>query len=389
MIDQLNSSFNDLQNKLIFYELINKKSIENNKEIFSMVFGYDLFYTKLTFEAKDKNEKFFPIRGGCLPEINNDIYLTEKEEINENIYNNIINSYDPKILNKNNKKYFLVKTELRNGFIYSNLLYHLTKPIDSNKIIMQIAILVGDKNNNPKLNNLKDISGNTISFHKIIMNKLINSNIPKQGEINQKNNFGEKPELYAVANEDSNYIKNLISQNYSDFSCSTEGGLTPLGLALINDSRNIVRILLDKKYIHKNGNLNISNELGINLLHLAVISNNDYAVIKLLENGANLSLANRKEGNTPIHLMGIKSRNEIIFSLYKNQKFIKNINIKRPDGKNALHFISGNSILGTKLFLLSGADTQTFDKFGNTQAKYAFYYGRFDCYNLLLNKNKN
>ena len=49
--------------------------------------------------------------------------------------------------------------------------------------------------------------------------------------------------------------------------------------------------------------------------------------------------------------------------------------------------MSGNSILGTKLLLLSGADKQSFDKFGNTPASYAFYFGRFDCYKLLINNN--
>ena len=87
--------------------------------------------------------------------------------------------------------------------------------------------------------------------------------------------------------------------------------------------------------------------------------------------------------------MGIYARNEIIFNIYKNKNFIKNINNQRPDGKNALHFMSSNSILGTKLFLLSGADSETFDKFGNTQARYAFYSGRFDCYDLLMNNKNN
>ena len=85
--------------------------------------------------------------------------------------------------------------------------------------------------------------------------------------------------------------------------------------------------------------------------------------------------------------MGINSRNEIISNIYQNKNFVKYVNIRRPDGKNALHFMSGNSILGTKLLLLSGADKLSFDKFGNTPASYAFYFGRFDCYKLLINKN--
>ena len=119
------------------------------------------------------------------------------------------------------------------------------------------------------------------------------------------------------------------------------------------------------------------------------MSDNDFAVKILLENNADISIKNRKESNNPIHLMAIFSRNEIISNIINNQQFRKNINSTRADGKNALHFISSNSILGTKLLLSVGADFKTFDKFGNTQAKYAFFSGRFDCYDLLIKKTNN
>ena len=389
IIEQLNSSLSELQNKLIFYEIINKESIEKNKDMLEGKLLYDLFYTKATFEEKREEEKYFPIRGGCLPKINNNIHLRENQEINTEIYNSLINNYDSKSLNKNKKKYFLVKTELRSGYIFGKSLYYLTNSIDTNKMILQIALLFNKKKYSHNLNNIKDMSGNSIAFHKTILNRSIDCDVPKNEEINKSNNFGERPELYAIATEDLDYLKKLISQPYTDFSCSNEGGLTPLALSLINDSRNMTKILLDNKYINRNGNLNITNELGLTVLHLAIISNNDFAVLKLIENGADISIPNRKEANTPIHLMGIYARNEIICNIYKNENFTKNINNQRPDGKNALHFMSGNSILGTKLLLLSGAERQTFDKFGNTQARYSFYNGRFDCYDLLLNKNGN
>ena len=389
IIDNLNNSLKSLQKKLIFHEVINKEFLESKKERLKNAIRFDLLYTKTTFKERDENEKYFPIRGDCHPKINNNIYLTQKQETDEVIENILIKNANSKSINKSKKKFFLVKTELRNGFIYGNTLYYLTNFIDVNKIIIQMALLFKPENYSSSLNNLKDASGNSIAFHKILLNQNINCAPPKKEENNNCNNFGEKQELYAVATEDFNYLKNYISLPYSDFSCTTEGGLTPLALALINDSRNIIKILLDSRYINKNGDLNISNELGLTFLHLAVVSNNDFACKTLLENGADISLPNRKEKNTPIHLMGIYSRNEIIMNIYKDGNFIQNINNQRPDGKNALHFMSGNSILGTKLLLLSGADVHTFDKFGNTQAKYAFYYGRFDCYDLLVNKSGN
>ena len=212
---------------------------------------YDLFYTKATFESKNENEKYFPIRGGCLPKINNNIHLTENQEINIQIYNSLVNNYESKSLNNNKKKYFLVKTELRSGFIFGKSLYHLTKPIDTNKILLQISLIFNGKNYSHNLNNIKDMSGNSIAFHKALLNRSINCDIPKNDELNKNNNFGERPELYAIATEDLDYLKRLISQPHTDFSCSNEGGLTPLALSLINDSRNMTKILLDNKYIKK------------------------------------------------------------------------------------------------------------------------------------------
>ena len=118
-------------------------------------------------------------------------------------------------------------------------------------------------------------------------------------------------------------------------------------------------------------------------------TNMDYAIKILIENGADISLATKKEANTPIHLMGILGRNEIILSIYQNQNFKKYLNNQRPDGKTALHFMSSNSILGTKLFLISGGNCTIIDSFRNSPAKYAFLSGRFDIYDLLIKKTDN
>ena len=73
---------------------------------------------------------------GCFPKINNGVFLTENEEIDDKLYKIFIENIDIKKF-KNNKNYFVVKTELRNGFIYGNLLECLTQNFDKNKILMQ------------------------------------------------------------------------------------------------------------------------------------------------------------------------------------------------------------------------------------------------------------
>ena len=388
-IEKLKSGLDDLPNKLVFYNLITKESIEKHTKIIDDKLKFYLYYNKASFEKKEENEeneekeKYYPIRGGCLPKINNEVFLTENEEFNEKLYQTFIDNNNIKKI-KNNKNYFVVKTELRNGFIYGSLLDIFTKKVDKNKMLMQFAS-AANKNLPQNIKNIRDMSGNSIGIYKI----LANQDIPTNEELNTENNFGERPELFSIATENSSYIKKLINLPYSNFSAKIEGGMTPLSLSLINDTKNITKILLDPKYINKIGDLNITNELGLTYLHLAVSSNDDFAVKILIENGADISLGNRKEDSTPIHLMGIYARNEIIKNIYKVQQFIVNINKQREDGKSVLHFISSNSILGTKYLLSLNAQCNLFDKFGNTPARYAFYSGRFDCYNLLINKTNN
>ena len=306
-------------------------------------------------------------------------------QFNEKLYDSLINSSNFQFKN-NKKKYFIVKTELRNGFIFGELLNHFTRIIDKNQIMLQIAS-ISDENIPKNILTKKDMSGNSIAIYKLIMNEINEESFPTKEELNCKNNFDESPELFSIALNKPKLTKKLLSLPNSNFSSKTEGGLTPLALSLINDSREETKLLLNN--IHKIGDLNSTNELGLTYLHLAVISDNDFAVKILLENNADISIKNRKESNNPIHLMAIFSRNEIISNIINNQQFRKNINSTRADGKNALHFISSNSILGTKLLLSVGADFKTFDKFGNTQAKYAFFSGRFDCYDLLIKKTNN
>ena len=388
-LNKLKKSLNDLKNSLIFYKLINEELV-NKLCSNSNPFKLELNYTKACFQNKEsENEKYFPIRGGCSPKINEKIYLDENEEISEELYKEFINS--KMIIKNKNKKFFVVKTELRNGFFYGSLLDYFSKNIDNNKIILQIAAIT-TKKIPQNLKKIKDNSGNSLGHYQMLTNrKSIKedfSNI-NQESLNVENNFGIRPELIAVSTENILLCKKLLSLPYSNFTTKTEGGLTPLNLALISKSKKIVDILLDYQYIKKNGDLNLSNELGFTPLHLAVLNNFDKAVTILLKYGGNISLTDRKEENTPIHLMGIYARNEIISCIYKDNNFIKCLNKQRPDGKTALHFISSNSILGTKLLLEAGADYNIFDTFSNTPAKYAFYFGRFDCYDLILKKNKN
>ena len=66
----------------------------------------------------------------------------------------------------------------------------------------------------------------------------------------------------------------------------------------------------------------MSNELGFTPLHLAVLNNFDKAVSILLKYGGNISLTDRKEENTPIHLMGIYATAHPVNQDYHNLLFL-------------------------------------------------------------------
>ena len=273
---------------------------------------------------------------------------------------------------------------------------YLSKPIDINEIYLKMCGMLSKDiiNKIPsKYKNYKNSSGNSLGHYRVIMSSIFcNVNNIEQKDLNQINNFSESPELYSVLTGNSKLLREIISNPHSNFERKTEGGLSPLNIALVNDSREIVNILLETKNIRKNGDLNSRNELGYTPLHLAIMFNNDKAVKTLLENGADISLQTRKQDNSSIHLMGIYSRNEIISNILKDKgsiahkKLIHNINNNRLDKRTALHFMSTNSILGTKLLYNPGADYEAIDMYGNTPIKYALYSGRFDIYDFFNEK---
>lgn len=204
-----------MQNNLLFYKLINEELI-NKLCSNSNPFKLELNYTKACFQNKEsESEKYFPIRGGCYPKINDKIYLDENEEISEELYKEFINS--KMIIKNKNKKFFVVKTELRNGFFYGSLLDYFSKNIDNNKIILQIAAIT-TKKIPQNLKKIKDNSGNSLGHYQMLINrKLIKENFSNinQESLNVENNFGIRPELIAVSTENIFLCKKLLSLSYS------------------------------------------------------------------------------------------------------------------------------------------------------------------------------
>ena len=108
-IDKLKTSLDNLQNKLIYCNLINEESIKKLSVIQKNALILTLSYTKALYEEKKEEEKFIPIRGGCLPKINDNLFLNENEEFNEKLYKEFTKNLNNTKKSKN-KKYYIVKT---------------------------------------------------------------------------------------------------------------------------------------------------------------------------------------------------------------------------------------------------------------------------------------
>ena len=236
-LNNLDQSLKDLESRLIEYKLIDNNLIKNLLPILKInLIDINIKYTKPIFRTKniknknnrnnivEEDEKYFPIRGGCYPEINHSVRLSEMEEFNEQSYKEFIKE---KTIKNNNKKYYVVKTELRNGFIYGKNLDYLSKSIDINEIYLKICGIISKDHLNKisqNYKNLIDTSGNSLSHYKVMNSSIFGSiNNIQQNDLNKINNFSESPELYSILTGNSKKLKEIISNHNSNFTRKTEG----------------------------------------------------------------------------------------------------------------------------------------------------------------------
>jgi ankyrin repeat protein len=154
-------------------------------------------------------------------------------------------------------------------------------------------------------------------------------------------------------------IKKLIS-SFKDHKskiniCVDKKGLTPLHLAVKNQNKDLLEMLLDT-----GADVNIKSTTGLTPLHLAAINRNEELSKMLLDKGSNVNIQSTTDGSTPFMLaVTYAADNDLSFDYYeKILDFLidnnANINIKNKwgmspfyvamnkRGKNTWHYLLDN-----------------------------------------------
>ena len=189
------------------YRLYNNKLLEYSN-LFDKIYLIDEINLNLMgYYAQNENSKaqFAPIRGGCLPEINNKlkiIKISDNDNIKNELFRNIIiNSENfSEEFTYNNNYYLGIMVNIENGYLGS----------DFCRNILNINGLIENYNVESivmkRTQFLKD-NQKTRGMYKILYN---NNNFNKN-EIFEKNIYGDNAALYSVLYNDNKSVEKIIS----------------------------------------------------------------------------------------------------------------------------------------------------------------------------------
>ena len=384
----LNDSIIELE-KYIKEEKVKMLDIENtikNKQILKYVEILDkqLLVEKINLSLigyyennnNDKNISFAPIRGGCLPEINNELTLKDSsqsqiEELNSLIskVNQIQNSGE--ISNKG-IRFTKININLLQGHLNE---YFCQNFMNFNGASERAIIDSIQKDENITI---KDEYNNTTGIYKILMGN--SEKITNKNEIRGKNLFEENSSYYLINDEDVDKILSLGEK--SILSVETRNDLNCFLISLIRQNRELSNSLVE--YIPPSM-INSSNESKYTPFHFACLYNYYELVDSLIKKGAKINSKTRNSNYTPIDILIIKGNYEILELILKNKEFINIINEKNHFNSTPFHSSCLESILCTKLMLKHRNRIK--DLNGNTPEHYAFLGGRIDIYNLITSSD--
>lgn len=136
-----------------------------------------------------------------------------------------------------------------------------------------------------------------------------------------------------------------------------------------------------QRLIEEGLNVNLADENGCTLVHLAAFNNKKEIVEFLFEKGANINAVD-KEQRTPLHYAVSEGHEEIVkFLLEKGA----NINVVDQQGGTLLHFATWNNKKGLVKFLLKkGADINAEDHHGWTPLRHAVHQDNKEMVAFLL-----
>ena len=156
--------------------------------------------------------------------------------------------------------------------------------------------------------------------------------------------------------EDCLQILELILNNftkyefYSIINQKNKLGFTPLHYASYNGNMKLIKLLLNN-----GADINISNNNGLNVLHLAAQGNQVTPIYYLIHKYKMNVNSIDKIGNTSLHWACFLNNDKVLNFLLLCDKI--NVNIKNKNGFTPLHFsVIGRNIKAIKKLIISGGD---------------------------------
>lgn len=189
--------------------------------------------------------------------------------------------------------------------------------------------------------NLKNSEGDT-PLHKAKNEEVVMALIEKGADVNAENKSGRTP-IYCHL--DNDIITSLLIKEKADFKSKNKYGFTPLHGA---QTPEIVETL-----VSNGADIDAKNVRDITPVMSAVISKNHGVVNALAQKGANLKIADKKTGNTPLHEAVENGSPECVEALLKNNAEIQIFNrIRKTPRQMAFEMAKDNHPNAKKILAL-------------------------------------
>jgi len=164
--------------------------------------------------------------------------------------------------------------------------------------------------------------------------------LSKGADVNAVDSDGFTVLHLAVANNHKNIVELLVAKG-ADINANTRGlGFTPLHFAVMDEKKNMAQLL-----ITKGADINAKDDDGFTPLHWTAIKGHKEIVELLIDNGANVNPKGDEFGMTPLHKAASKGHREITELLIANGADVNAKVVSSPTARTAL--LEGSTPLET------------------------------------------
>lgn len=307
------------------------------------------------------------------------LLLKNNPSVNININDEFGNFFIEYIIETNNILLIknILKKEVYLDIIDSNGTTILYNMIKFNKFeILKLIIEKESQNIGISLIDKKDIKGRTALHYCIIFNNSIIFNylLDNNGDPYVKNNSGENIFFYCLKYNKNSFLITLLKK-FNSLNITNNEGENLLQSSITFKNNNIIEYILNntninlnnrtkefgitalhqlvvfnnieyiKKIINLGADITLTDYLGNNIIHFAMIENN-IKISKFLINLNKINLTNTNlNGDTPLHIYLDNNKSNIEYDFLKILIKSTNLNIQNHQGTTPLHYLANINLI--------------------------------------------